>query len=219
MPRKGPAKRRRDSTKNDGDENPKDGKQSKVQTTPSQAPASENSDPPPMQLHTNPKVPSSAVNGIPPPPIEESAEGNGEDDMVPPAMNIKSVSKDGKLKGSKEISGEKMEKSTGAVEDEAPEEIELEETPSGGGACFNFLLVLFLIGLGCSAGFVHQRIVQDLQTQLKGYQQDLKHSESQMATLVQERDAVSEQTENIRGELLDLVHEIRYFSHQQLKAK
>ncbi|CAJ1943431.1 unnamed protein product [Cylindrotheca closterium] len=231
MPRKSLAKRRREPKVDDEeDENPKDGKTQKVQTTPTQATGEAISNPPPIQLHSNPKVSSSAVKGIPPPPIEEEEGGNnnGSDDMIPPAMTVNlktSSSKKATASKSKAESSAKKESSSSLVEEVEEEEEALEEMEDasshggGGGATFNLLLVLLLLGLGCSAGFVHQRIVQDLQLQLKGYQQDLRHSESSIATLAEERNGAVEQADKIRSELIDLAHEIRYFARQQLKAK
>mmetsp|Transcript_20648 Transcript_20648/g.50707 ORF Transcript_20648/g.50707 Transcript_20648/m.50707 type:complete len:404 (+) Transcript_20648:81-1292(+) len=220
MPRKAPAKRRR---KVEEDENPKVGKNQKVQTTPPTQEATEEAmtNPPPMQLHSNPKVSSSAVKGIAPPPID-NGDDNDNDDMVPPPAMMNH----GSTKASSSPAKSSPAKENG---NEAPQEMmepeEDEETPShgaGGGASFNILLVCLLIGLGCSAGFVHQRIAQDLQLQLKGYQQELLHTNEEMALLKEKGNNVAmitEQVDQVRSELIDLVHEIRYFARQQLKAK
>lgn len=225
MPGRSPAKRRRDAKEIEEDENPKDSKNQKIQTTPAQKPLKmAMTNPPPIRLHSNPKVSASAVKGVPPPPIEEEEEENGDDDdMVPPTMvNLQSASSTKATASTRktEASDDDKKESVTPVEDEVPEETEGDETASsGGGTCFNFLLVFLLIGLGCSAGFVHQRIVQDLQTQLRGYQQDLQHTESKMIYLMDERNGAIQQKELVRTELIDLVYEIRYFARQQLKAK
>jgi len=224
----------------DDDENPKDKKQTKIERDmPTQKPANGAStpmatsgatqNPPPMQSQPNPTVPASAVMQIPPPPIDESAV-HWNDDMIPPAMNASTISK-----VMQETGGDKPEESTSTQQSEVKEEVapmgedgEPEDTdphPQKNSACFSWLLALLLFGIAGSAGFVHQRIVQDLQTQLMGYQQDLDYSQAKITRLgndeklaMEEQKLAMGQVENIRGELINLVHEIRYLSRQQLMA-
>lgn len=164
--------------------------------------------PPPVRHNPNPKVTASAAQNIPPPPMD--------DDMVPPVMTSKQQQQS--KASSKSQTKQKESKSPAKKEPTGyPEEEEYVEHRSS--AKFSWLLAILLFLVAGSAGFVHQRIVQELQTQSKGHSQNFDWSQKQLKRLIEERNEMKDELEAVRTEYLELVQEIRATSRRQLISR
>lgn len=171
--------------------------------------------PPPVRFTSNPKITASAAKKLPPIPMD--------DDLVPPVMNPKQQSQ--ALLASDIKQKRSQPPPTSPMSPAAKQHLEFSETEeedevaTSSSVSFSWLLAILLFAIAGSAGFVHQRIVQELQTQCKGHSQNFDWSQKQLKRAIVERKAAGEDLEVVRTEFVELVHEIRAISRQQLISR